>query len=195
MLKAENIQLSNSLQSDLHEGIFGTPHTSGPGVSIQQVLGRRISYISPFKDGEKKTSSALKKQFGITLPEIGKINFGKAINIAWASNGQWHLESDVVTEIKGIDKFAATGDLSDSFTVLQVSGKDTVEFLSKGCPINLRDFPSGSSAITLMAHTAVHLRHLIEDGTYELLIPSSYVHSFWHWIEVSAAEFGYKVKI
>lgn len=93
---------------------------------------------------------------------------------------------------------AAVTDQSDGYAMLRLSGPRLREVLAKGVSIDLHDevFVPGSAAATSCAHLGVILWRLEDaDGhpVFELAVFRSFAHSLWHFIEVSAAEYGLAV--
>jgi sarcosine oxidase subunit gamma len=64
--------------------------------------------------------------------------------------------------------------------------------LAKGVAIDLhpRAFHAGDVAVTQIAHVGVMLWQLDDQPTYAISVFRSLASSFWHWLSVSAEEFG-----
>ena len=81
---------------------------------------------------------------------------------------------------------------SQGRTLLRVAGPRVRDALAKGLAIDLhpREFETGYTAVTVIAHIAVHLWQIDDGPTYELAVPRGFALSFWHWLEASSAEYG-----
>src|SRR4030095_9260063 len=90
---------------------------------------------------------------------------------------------------------AAVTDQSDARLVLRLSGASVREVLRKGVPVDLhpKAFRPGDVANTIVAHIGVQIDMLDAAPTFQVATPRSTVGSFWSWLTVSAAEFGYEV--
>lgn len=91
---------------------------------------------------------------------------------------------------------AAVIDLTESRTVIAVSGVPARDLLAKGCTLDLhpRAFPVGACAQTGLARAGV-LLHLVDEGpTFEITIPRSFADYLWAWLADAAREYGVALK-
>ncbi len=136
------------------------------------------------------------KTLGIDLPPTGQSISHEGAALRWAGQNSWYIENAAnFPALKSkLKEVASVVNQSDSFTVLEISGLAVEDLLQKGCGIdfNILSFPVGNTATSLMAHTHVHITRL-EPNSFQLLIPASYAVSYWHWLALSAEEFGYEV--
>ena len=86
-------------------------------------------------------------------------------------------------------------DLSDSQTILRLKGEAARSVLIKGIAVDLHTdaFPVQAIAHTMVEHAGV-LLHRVGPEAFELYVPRSYSANMWHWLTVSAEEFGYEVE-
>jgi sarcosine oxidase subunit gamma len=87
---------------------------------------------------------------------------------------------------------ASVVDQTDGYAVLQMGGAKARATLAKGVAIDLhpRAFHAGDVAVTQIAHVGVMLWQLDDQPTYAISVFRSLASSFWHWLSVSAEEFG-----
>jgi heterotetrameric sarcosine oxidase gamma subunit len=90
---------------------------------------------------------------------------------------------------------ASSVDQSDGKAVLRIAGPRARDTLAKGCSLDLhqRVFQAGDAATTQIALIDCQLWQVDAIPTYDLAVPSSYAQSFWSWLTLSAAEYGYAV--
>jgi heterotetrameric sarcosine oxidase gamma subunit len=90
---------------------------------------------------------------------------------------------------------ASVVDQTGGYAVLQISGAKAQATLAKGVAIDLhpRAFRAGDVAVTQIAHIGVMLWQLDDQPTYAISVFRSLAGSFWHWLSVSAEEFGIAV--
>jgi methylglutamate dehydrogenase subunit D len=90
---------------------------------------------------------------------------------------------------------ASVVDQTDGYAVLQIGGAKARATLAKGIAIDLhpRAFRAGDVAVTRIAHIGVMLWQLDDQPTYAVSVFRSLAGSFWHWLSVSAEEFGISV--
>ena len=85
-------------------------------------------------------------------------------------------------------------DLSHSRTHLRISGNDSISFLNRNLPIDLREtsFPLNSVASTVFHHCSVTLWR--SKKGYELFLPRAFALSLWEVLLETAAQFEYAIK-
>jgi sarcosine oxidase subunit gamma len=90
------------------------------------------------------------------------------------------------------DRHAAVVDLTESRTVIAVSGAHARDLLAKGCTLDLhpRAFPVGACAQTGLARAGVLLHLLDETPTFEITILRSFADYMWVWLADAAQEYG-----
>lgn len=92
--------------------------------------------------------------------------------------------------LAAVSASGAVTDQSGAQALFRLSGPAVLDVLATGVPVDLdpRVFPPGSAATTVVAHVGVTLWRTA-DGI-ELLVPRSFVGSFWHWLEAGSARHG-----
>jgi methylglutamate dehydrogenase subunit D len=90
---------------------------------------------------------------------------------------------------------ASVVDQTGGYAVLQISGAKALATLAKGVAIDLHPhaFRAGDVAVTQIAQIGVMLWQLDDQPTYAISVFRSLAGSFWHWLSVSAEEFGIAV--
>ena len=85
-------------------------------------------------------------------------------------------------------------DLSHSFTNIEISGSQSIIFLNRHLPLDLREksFPVNSIASSSIHHVSVKLWHA-ENG-YQLFIPRGFALSLWEIFLKTASQFGYEIR-
>jgi sarcosine oxidase subunit gamma len=90
---------------------------------------------------------------------------------------------------------AAVADVSESRTVVGLSGPDARSLLMKGCSLDLhpRVFAPGQCAQSSLARAHVILHQVAEAPSYDLYVHRSFAEYLWAWLEDAAAEYGVRV--
>ena len=90
------------------------------------------------------------------------------------------------------DRHAAVIDLTESRTVIAVSGAHARDLLAKGCTLDLhpRAFPVGACAQTGLARAGAILHLVDEAPTFEITILRSFADYMWVWLADAAREYG-----
>ena len=179
--------------------LTGVPSVQPAGVTAGIVTGTTVLRIMPFRDKAAAAGTAL-APFGFTaLPASGRFAGAESHCLAWAASNSWHLisprpASELEQELKrALAGLAAVRSTGGGLLRLQISGTAACALMAKGCVLDLDRFEPGHCAMTLMAHTRLHLRRR-SVTEFELLIPASHAASFWEWLTLSAAEFGLAVR-
>lgn len=179
--------------------LTGIPAAGPAGVEARIVTGTTVLRIMPFH-GQAAAAGAALAPFGFTtLPAMGRFAEEGENRLAWAAGNCWHLISPrpapaLEQELKqALAGLAAVSSAGGGFLRLQISGTAACVLMAKSCMLDLDRFEPGRSAVSLMAHTKIHL-HRRADMGFDLLIPASHAASFWEWLAMSAAEFGLAVQ-
>ena len=91
---------------------------------------------------------------------------------------------------------AAVTDVSESRTIITITGPATRDVLARGISIDLhpRAFGPGQCAQTGMSKANVVLHQTDNRPTYEIYILKSFADYLWRWIDLVAEDFGMAVK-
>jgi len=119
------------------------------------------------------------------------------LSALWLSPDEWMLTCAGGSEVNvsGALSMALTGqhgavvDVTDSRTVLRLSGPRAREILAKGCALDLhrRSFALGDVAQTMLAKAVVVLHQLADDGeeagpVFDIYVPRSFADYLWSWL-------------
>ncbi len=146
-------------------------------VRAEEMPFQPITSVMPLAGQEKSVSSALSKQLGAGLPEVGQIAEGKGTCVIWSGLGQYMVLGAEVAPIKG----AALTDQSDAWAHVALEGPRARDVLARLVPMDLRDatFGEGAAARTLVQHmNAVLLR--TGAARYEVMVFRSMAHTLVH---------------
>lgn len=148
--------------------------------------------------------SALENILGCELPlkENRVVEF-KGLMILWLGPEEWLVvtsESECRLFLKKLSSavandHAAVTDISDSLTVIKLSGKAARKVLEKGCSIDLHpdQFKTGHCAQTLLARARVLLHQIEESPAYDIYVSWSYSAYLWNWLKDAGEEFAIAV--
>jgi len=138
---------------------------------------------------------------GITLPAGPKAVAAAGLTAIGIGPGRWLLLAEAAGASGRLGRARATlaehglvSEQSSGRGLLSVSGPQVREMLSRGVTVDLheRKFGVGDAATTLVAHIDISLWQSAADPVYRLLVPRGFARSFWHWLDASAAPFGYE---
>jgi sarcosine oxidase subunit gamma len=119
------------------------------------------------------------------------------LSALWLSPDEWMLtcaggsEANVSNALSSAltSQHAAVVDVTDSRTVLRLSGLRARDVLAKGCALDLhrRSFALGDVAQTMLAKAAVILHQSADDGeesgpVFDIYVPRSFADYLWSWL-------------
>lgn len=201
MTEAASPLATSALADHLHKGRHG--RASGvAGVSVRERAGIAIASIAARAGKSAELIAKIKARTGLDLPTTPRIVPAGHLSFSWSAPGQWFaiaegedgtaFADDLARDLAGL---AAVTDQSDGRVVLRVAGSNARDMLAKGCMLDLhRDvFKVGDTAITSMALLTVQITRLADDAgvsVFDLAVMRSFAASLWHWVEISAAEYG-----
>lgn len=170
-----------------------------PSLTVELREDVTMASFAAAKGRKDALAAAIGAAYGVDLPkEPGRRVAGNGIAILWAGPDQWlaiadagggrDLESELKARLAGI---ASVVDQSDGRVIVRIAGSRARDVLAKGVPIDLhpRAFAPGQVAITHASHIGVILWQVDDKPTYEVALFRSYVDSFAHWLDESAAEY------
>jgi methylglutamate dehydrogenase subunit D len=176
--------MSENRMLPLHDvakpGRFGAPRPT-PGVTIS--ILHPVSLVSVIaRKGKSETVAKTLKSM-------------RSANAMWAGPDQYFVQGVSHAELKKrLGASASVIDQSHGRIVIRIAGPKVRAVLAKGTPVDLHTdyFPIGKSAVSQMAHVGVHLTRTGADE-FILSVFRGFSESFWQWLKVSAAEYGYEV--
>ncbi|MGF1610665.1 MAG: sarcosine oxidase subunit gamma [Kiloniellales bacterium] len=171
-------------------------------VRVSEVAGLGRVWLAPFRGRGEIVGSILWSRLGCALPPPLRFAEGEGLRLLWADAEGWYAEAaqerpgELLRTLRDtLGDAAALVDKSAMHALLRLSGPRVRDLLAKGCQLDLHPeaFPIGSCAPTAIEHCHIHIRAEAPDS-FALLVPASVARSFWHWLEVSALEFGLRVE-
>ena len=145
--------------------------------------------------------SAVRTAAGVELPvEPNTTRRAGSLTALWLGPDEWLItapageERVLVPAIRAAlgDRHAAVIDLTESRTVIAVSGASARDLLAKGCTLDLhpRAFKVGACAQSGLARAGALLHLLDETPTFEITILRSFADYMWVWLADAAREYG-----
>ena len=142
--------------------------------------------------GEKSALAAIKKGYGVDLPDPGKsVVAGDATLVRLAADQAFVLFTRATPDAEAavaekIGDAAYLTDQTDAWCTLDLSGHDSRAALERICPVDLHphSFAVDDAARTTMEHMGSLIIRQDEDS-YRLLSMSSSANSFLHAVEAS----------
>jgi heterotetrameric sarcosine oxidase gamma subunit len=189
-----------SALKDIHKkGLFGSYENKKEKnlITISEIKNLLIVQIVQYKN-----SSASLKNYNIDelnfINEPLKVSSNSDTRILWYGPKNWFLISTKKELLKNIydtfdeNDFAVT-DLSNSRSVIELTGENSKEVLKKGCPFNFNELTKKTCANSLYNGIAVTV-DMIDNNPDKIRIFTlrSFGESLYHSITDASLEFGYK---
>ncbi len=173
----------------------------GPaGVTVHERGDLSLGLITARRGMRTTCIDSLRASYDLDAPMTARIVHGRTLSLAWAGPETWlaigSARPDIETELKAVvGQAASIVDMSDQRVVMRISGPMTRTVLAKGVTIDLhpRVFKPGDTAITPLAHITTQLWQVDDTPTFDLVSPHATARDMFHWLTVSAAEFGLDV--
>ena len=163
-------------------------------LKLIEETGLSIVSMSVPKNNFKQLEKSIFENYKITLPVIGKSKTAKLNDSRFLAlqPDQYFIIFDNKTNYpveelnKSLRKEGYFSDQSDSWSIINISGKNTINALERICPLNLSSdvFTIGNVNRTSMEHIGVIMVRITIDQ-FILLSPRSSSSSFYHAIVTS----------
>jgi methylglutamate dehydrogenase subunit D len=173
-------------------GRYGAPALV-PGVVALLEQETAMTQIAARRGGMAALERWAQAELDIALPSPGRMTWRDGLAVIWSGPEKW-----LVVGAPGATDFARAPALcvnqGHAVAMLTLAGPHRRDALAKGCMVDIHPdaFADGAVALTSIAH--INLQLWRKGETFVIAVPRSLAGSFWHWLEVSAAEFGFEVR-
>ena len=147
-----------------------------------------LAIVSLAARPHRPLAETVERRFAITLPNPGHSAETTDLSVVSTSPNRWlafSLRQNLYTHLlDSLASLASVIDLTDSLSLLRLSGPGARDVLQKGAPIDLhpRAMQAGMAASTLIAHITVLIWQRTDAPTYDIACPSSYTASLRCWL-------------
>ena len=137
---------------------------------------------------------------GLNLKEqVSLVSTNKEIRILWFGPKNWLFISKNKEYLKNIyslfkeSDFAIT-DLSNSRSIIEIEGNNSLEVLKKGCPFNFDELKKNSCINSVFNGITITI-DMIDEDPYKIRLFAlrSFGETLYHSITDACSEFGYKI--
>ena len=143
-------------------------------------------------------AAAVKQVTGSELPlAANTVHSTEYIDVLWLGPDEWLIVAPdgsdagprLAEALKNIH--AAVTDVSESRTVIVLSGDHARDVLAKGCALDLHPdkFAVGQCAQSTLAHIHIILQMRSDVPEFDVYVHRSFAESMWLWLEDAAAEY------
>ena len=136
----------------------------------------------------------LEALLGMTLPQNPREKVNHEPAAYWLAPNDWLLLdpapaggniSNVLREAAGGATCVVT-DVSDAWSIIEISGADAAAKLAEGCSVDLDDdaFPVGRYALTRLQHLSIIIHRLDDRSKFHLLVDRNLARFLWDWLRM-----------
>ena len=129
---------------------------------------------------------------GITLPASPQEKVNNEPTAYWLEPNDWLLVNPApdIDSISSALQDSAGGatavvtDMTDAWSIIDISGEDAVAILVEGCSVDLHSsaFPSGRYALTRLQHLPVIIHRLDDTPRFRILVDRSVAQFLRDWL-------------
>jgi sarcosine oxidase subunit gamma len=170
------------------------------GVVLGEAAHRTIINIRG-DSSDAAFAGAVKAATGVDLPiKANTVNSNNGTSILWLGPNEWWVvtapdrSDDLVPALRQAfqGQHTAVVDVSESRTVITVSGAKARDFLARGISLDLhpRVFGPGQCAQTGMSKANVLLHQVDDKPSYDIYVLKSFSDYLFRWSELIAKDFG-----
>lgn len=191
----------SALAPFLHAGHHGQEGKTG--VTLREIPSCALAELTVFKGQHGALRSVMITAFGVILPTANKtVAYGGVTFVSvgpgkWLVTGEGQAERDLIAKLqKAAGSLAAVVDQSDARALVEISGDKARSALEKGVMVDLDPvaFKTGDAAVSFAVQFWITLWQTNDAPTYRLAVFRSMGRDLLHWLESSAAEFGYQIQ-
>ena len=134
----------------------------------------------------------IESPLGITLPQGPQEKVNNEPTAYWLAPNDWLLvnpapDIDSVSSALRDSAGGATAvvtDMTDAWSIIDISGEDAVARLVEGCSVDFHDevFPSGRYALTRLQHLSVIIHRLDDTPRFRILVDRSVAQFLRDWL-------------
>ena len=191
---------TSALEKVYKKGLFGNYKNRDESnlLRISELKDLLIVQIVQYKNSLVSAESI--DILGLNLKEqVSLVSTNKEIRILWFGPKNWLFISKNKEYLKNIyslfkeSDFAIT-DLSNSRSIIEIEGNNSLEVLKKGCPFNFDELKKNSCINSVFNGITITI-DMIDEDPYKIRLFAlrSFGESLYHSITDACSEFGYKI--
>lgn len=192
--------LQHSALAHFHLTARAVERAGDAGVSLCERV-RRGQLVLRGDASSRAFVSALRRVLGIGVPRTpNTVREKNDTVLLWLGPDEWLIvvpggrEAKLSAELRMAlaRQHTALTDVSDSRTVIGLTGRHAREVLMKGCSLDLhaRAFAAGHCAQTRLARAHMLLHQIDDSPAYDIYVHRSFADYVWRWLENAANEYG-----
>ena len=185
------VERISALVTNYQKGVFGKKDKTG--LILSEIRDLILYQAAAWPKTLDKVGNKIAKACSLVeYPSANKAIEGSTIAMLRIEPLKWWIVGGKIDNF--LPEEGNILELSHSRTHIRISGNDSIFFLNRHLPIDLREisFPLNSVASTVFHHCSVTIWR--SKNGYELFLPRAFALSLWEILLESAAQFGYEIK-
>ena len=181
-----------------------SPLSSKIAVDSKAVKLESVSFVGKInlriKEEDSESRKIVSEFLRYNLPNFsGEVQGNNETRTAWLGPNEFLIHCldaekfNIINKIRDIlgNGFYSVTDVSDYYITIRLSGEKSIEVLSKGCPLNFKQYlnTKDSCAQSYISKASVFIDRLADDQIFDISVRWSFAEYLWDWLEDASKEF------
>lgn len=182
-----------------------SPLSNKEKITSTELMLESLSFIGKInlriKYDDHESLKMVSEYLNYDLPNSsGEVQGNNETRTAWLGPDEFLIQctkdetSNIINELTDIlgNSFYSLTDVSDYYLTIRLSGKKSIEVLSKGCPLNFKKYLNAKDtcAQSYISKTTVFIDRLADDQIFDISVRWSFAEYLWEWLEDASLEFS-----
>jgi len=182
-----------------------SPLSNKEKITSTELMLESLSFIGKInlriKHDDHESLKMVSEYLNYDLPNSsGEVQGNNETRTAWLGPDEFLIQctkdgtSNIINELTDIlgNSFYSLTDVSDYYLTIRLSGKKSIEVLSKGCPLNFKKYLNAKDtcAQSYISKTTVFIDRLADDQIFDISVRWSFAEYLWEWLEDASLEFS-----
>ena len=181
-----------------------SPLSSKIAVDSKAVKLESVSFVGKInlriKEEDSESRKIVSEFLRYDLPNFsGEVQGNNETRTAWLGPNEFLIHCldaekfNIINKIRDIlgNGFYSVTDVSDYYITIRLSGEKSIEVLSKGCPLNFKQYLNikDSCAQSYISKASVFIDRLADHQIFDISVRWSFAEYLWDWLEDASKEF------
>ncbi len=181
-----------------------SPLSTKIAVDARGVKLESVSFVGKInlriKEEDSESRKVVSEFLKYNLPNsAGEVQGNNETRTAWLGPDEFLIQCldteklNIINNIRDIldNSFYSITDVSDYYITIRLSGEKSIEVLSKGCPLNFKQYLNikDSCAQSYISKASVFIDRLADDQIFDISVRWSFAEYLWDWLVDASKEF------
>ena len=170
-------------------------------IQIPSGKGKPSELLAQAMANISKSQKIVSEYLNYDLPNSsGEVRGNDETRTAWLGPDEFLIQCtedktyNIINELDNIlsNSFFSVTDVSDYYLTIRLSGKKSIEVLTKGCPLNFKKYLNAKDtcAQSYISKATVFIDCLAEDQIFDISVRWSFAEYLWDWLKDASLEFS-----